>query len=251
MPPFLSIVIPALNEELRLPDTLHRILDFLSQQPYDAEVLVVDNGSTDRTAALAEEVATRHPQVRVLQDPRRGKGLAIRLGMLAATGEHRFICDADLSMPIEELARFLPPQAPPADIVIASREAPGSVRYGEPAFRHWIGRVFNLLVRLLAVPGLHDTQCGFKCFRASAAEDLFRVQRLDGWTFDVEVLFVALRRGYRVAEVPIPWHYNPGSRVHPLRDSLTMLADLFRIRANWRRGLYRAGNGAAADAGRA
>lgn len=251
VPLFLSIVIPALNEERRLPETLRRILDFLARQPYRAEVLVVDNGSTDSTAALAAGIAARHPEVRVLQDPRRGKGLAIRLGMLAATGEHRFICDADLSMPIEELARFLPPLAPPADIVIASREAPGAVRYGEPAYRHWIGRVFNLLVRRLAVPGFHDTQCGFKCFRAGVAEDLFRVQRLNGWTFDVEVLFVALRRGYRIAELPIPWYHIPGSRVHPLRDSLVMLADLFRIRANWRRGLYRADGEAAARAGRA
>lgn len=251
MPPFLSIVIPALNEELRLPDTLHRMLDFLSQQPYDAEVLVVDNGSTDRTAALAEEVATRHPQVRVLQDPRRGKGLAVRLGMLAARGEYRFMCDADLSVPIEELARFLPPAAPAAEIVIASREAPGAIRHGEPAYRHWIGRAFNLLVRLLAVPRFHDTQCGFKCFAAAAAEDLFRVQRLDGWTFDVEVLFIALRRGYRVAEIPIPSYFKPGSRVNPLRDSAVMLTDLFRIRANWWRGLYRAGRQATANAGRA
>jgi dolichyl-phosphate beta-glucosyltransferase len=141
-------------------------------------------------------------------------------------------------MPVGELNRFLPPALTGFDIAIASREVPGAVRYGEPALRHWIGRVFNQLVRLLAVPGFQDTQCGFKCFRGEAAEDLFRVQQLAGWTFDVEVLHVALRRGYRIVEVPIPWTYNAGSRVRVLRDSFTMLSDLIRIRRNARRGLY-------------
>ena len=238
MPPLLSIIIPALNEEDRLPESLTKVVGFLKDQAYPAEVLVVDNGSTDRTAAIGQEFAARHSNLRLLQDPRRGKGLAVRRGLLAAQGEYRFICDADLSMPIEEINRFLPPALEEVDIAIASRETPGAVRYGEPAYRHWIGRVFNRAVKLLAVPGFEDTQCGFKCFRAQAGEDLFRVQRLDGWTFDVEVLFIALRRGYRVVEVPIPWYYTPGSRIRPVRDSFVMLADLFRIRANWRRGLY-------------
>ena len=238
MPPLLSIIIPALNEEDRLPESLTKVVGFLEDQAYPAEVLVVDNGSTDRTAAIGQEFAARHSNLRLLQDPHRGKGLAVRRGLLAAQGEYRFICDADLSMPIEEVSRFLPPALEGYDIAIASRETPGAVRYGEPAYRHWIGRVFNQAVKLLAVPGFEDTQCGFKCFRAQAGEDLFRVQRLDGWTFDVEVLFIALRRGYRVVEVPIPWYYNPGSRIRPVRDAFGMLADLFRIRANWRRGLY-------------
>ena len=238
MPPLLSIIIPALNEEDRLPESLTKVVGFLEDQAYPAEVLVVDNGSTDRTAAIGQEFAARHSNLRLLQDPHRGKGLAVRRGLLAAQGEYRFICDADLSMPIEEVNRFLPPALEGYDIAIASRETPGAVRYGEPAYRHWIGRVFNQAVKLLAVPGFEDTQCGFKCFRAQAGEDLFRVQRLDGWTFDVEVLFIALRRGYRVVEVPIPWYYNPGSRIRPVRDAFGMLADLFRIRANWRRGLY-------------
>jgi glycosyltransferase involved in cell wall biosynthesis len=238
VPPLLSIVIPALNEEGRLPGALGTIFRFLETQSYSAEVLVIDNGSTDRTSEIAAEFSRDHPQLRLLRDPRRGKGLALRKGMLAARGEYRFICDADLSMPIEEVNRFLPPVLEGCDIAIASREAPGAVRYGEPAYRHWLGRIFNGLVRLLAVPGFQDTQCGFKCFRAAVAEDLFGVQRLDGWTFDVEVLFIGLRRGYRIVEVPIRWYYNPGSRVRPVRDSLLMFADLFRIRRNWRRGLY-------------
>jgi hypothetical protein len=158
--------------------------------------------------------------------------------MQAARGAYRFICDADLSMPIEELPRFLPPALAHADIAIASREAPGARRFNEPAYRHLIGRAFNLLVRWLAIPEIHDTQCGFKLFRAAAAEDLFSVQRLDGWTFDVEVLYIALRRGYRIVEVPIPWTHHPGSRVRVLRDSVTMFLDLFRIRRAWRRGDY-------------
>ena len=238
MQPFLSIIIPALDEEKRLPASLDSIFRFLSAQSFPAEVILVDNGSTDGTVALARSYSHRHSALRVLQEPRRGKGAAVRCGMLAAAGEYRFIADADLSMPIEELLRFLPPQLDTVDLAIASREAPGAVRYGEPPHRHLIGRGFNLLVRLLAVPGFQDTQCGFKLFRRQAAEDLFRVQRLDGWTFDVEVLFIALRRGYRIVEVPIPWYYYPGSRVRVLRDSVAMLRDLFRIRRLWRQGAY-------------
>jgi dolichyl-phosphate beta-glucosyltransferase len=238
LPPLLSIIIPANNEERRLPSSLRRIQAFVEQQPYESEVLIVENGSHDRTAEVAEAFAAEHPSVRVLREARRGKGLAVRRGALEATGEFRFICDADLSMPIEEVNRFLPPAIAAYDVAIASREAPGAIRYDEPIYRHLIGRGFNLLVRWLAVPGFHDTQCGFKCFQARAAEDLFRVQQLDGWTFDVELLFVALRRGYTVLEVPIPWYYIAGSRVHLVRDSLGMLVDLFRIRRNWSRGAY-------------
>jgi len=247
LPPHLSIVVPAHNEELRLPGSLSRILDHLRQQPYNWEVLVVENGSSDRTAEVAERFAQAAPGLRVLREARRGKGLAVRRGMLEATGEYRFICDADLSMPIDQINRFLPPELVDYEIAIASREAAGAVRYGEPFYRHWVGRAFNLIVRLLAVPGFQDTQCGFKCFRGEAADVLFPLQRLHGWTFDVELLFVALRRGYRVVEVPIPWYYYPGSRISILRDSLAMFTDLFRIRRNWRHGLYSAEAGAEQD----
>ena len=233
--PFLSLIIPAYNEEERLPRTLTNIQAFLGEQPYEAEVLVVENGSTDRTAAVVEEFASG---VHLLREQRQGKGLAVRRGMLESTGEYRFICDADLSMPIEEVNRFLPPKLDDYDIAIASREVAGAMRHNEPAYRHWIGRVFNLLVRAMAVPGFQDTQCGFKCFTAEAAEALFPLQRIDGWTFDVELLYVALRLGYRVKEVPINWYYFPGSRVRIVQDSWLMLTDLFRIRSNWRRGLY-------------
>jgi glycosyltransferase involved in cell wall biosynthesis len=240
LPPLLSIIIPAHNEEGRLPDTLSKVFAFLERQTYQAEVVIVENGSSDRTAQVVEAIVSNHPSLRLLRERARGKGLAVRRGMLEATGAYRFICDADLSMPIEEVNRFLPPTLENVDIAIASREARGAIRYGEPFYRHWFGRVFNLLVRVLAVPGFHDTQCGFKCLRADVARDLFRVQQLDGWTFDVELLFIALKRGYRVVEVPIPWYYTSGSRVSLIRDSLAMLNDLFIIRRNWRRGIYAA-----------
>lgn len=236
--PFLSLIIPAHNEQHRLPATLERVHNFLHIQPYPSEVLVIENGSTDRTAEAAEAFARKNASTRVLTERQAGKGLAVRKGMLAASGQFRFICDADLSMPIEEVNRFLPPSLTDFDIAIASREAPGAIRLGEPAYRHWIGRGFNLLVRLVAIPGFQDTQCGFKCFTAEAAQALFPLQRIDGWTFDVELLFLALKRGYRVREIPIPWYYIPGSRVRLLRDAWLMFADLFRIRSNWRRGLY-------------
>jgi len=238
VPPLLSIIIPAHNEEHRLPGSLNKVLSFLQYQPYQAEVLVVENGSQDRTAEIALRFTERYPNLYLLREPKPGKGLAVRRGMLEAKGDYRFICDADLSMPIDEVNRFIPPQSHDFDIAIASREIPGSARYGEPLYRHWIGRGFNLLVRTLTVPQIQDTQCGFKCFRALVAEDLFNTQILDGWTFDVEVLFIALKRGYEIIEIPIPWYYIPGSRVHFLRDSLAMFSDLFRIRSNWRRGLY-------------
>lgn len=237
MPPSLSIILPAHNEQERLPESLIRILAFTDAHFPGAEIIIVENGSTDRTAEVAESFARGHPNLQVLREARRGKGLAVRRGILAATGDYRFTCDVDLSMPIDEVPRFLPP-AVEAPIAIASREARGAVRYGEPSYRHWVGRGFNLLVRLLAVPGLHDTQCGFKCFRADAAEDLFRRQVLDGWTFDVEVLFLASRLGYRVVEIPVPWYYVPGSRVRLLRDSYAMLTDLLRIRWYAARGRY-------------
>jgi glycosyltransferase involved in cell wall biosynthesis len=236
--PFLSLIIPAHNEEHRLPDTLKQVAAYLHDQPYESELLVVENNSADNTLAIAQDFAASHPQVRVFQNVQRGKGLAVKRGMLEARGEYRFMCDADLSMPIAELSKFLPPSLTDHDIAIASREAPGSVRYNEPAYRHLGGRGINLIIRLLALPGLQDSQCGFKCFTARAAEDLFRVQSLVGWSFDIELLFVARMRGYRLMEVPIDWYYQCESKVHVVRDALFMIRDIFAIRRNAMRGLY-------------
>lgn len=239
--PLLSIIVPAFNEENRLPDTLEKLLEYLRAQSYLSELLIIDNASQDRTFEIAQTCAEKcggDIPIRVYQEPLRGKGAAVRTGMLRASGKYRFMCDADLSMPVSEINRFLPPALNDADIAIASREAPGAVRYGEPAYRHLVGRVFNWLIRLLALPSLHDTQCGFKCFKAAAAQDLFSSLTITGWSFDVEVLYIARRRGYHIVELPIPWYYNPQSRISVARDSLQMALDILKIRYNGLRGRY-------------
>ena len=236
--PLLSIVIPAHNEEKRLPRTLEQVFAFLGQQSYAAEVLIVENGSTDRTFEIAEGFARRQRNLRVLQAEESGKGLAVRLGMLAATGQYRFMCDADLSMPIEEVNRFLPPVLAEFDVALGSREVRGARRFDEPMHRHLGGRLINFMIRLLILPLLQDTQCGFKCFRGPVAEHLFRRQTLDGWSFDIELLFLAYRGGYRVVEVPIDWYYRKESKVSAVRDALRMINDIFRIRAKARAGTY-------------
>ena len=221
-----------------MPTTLPQVVAFAEAQKYSTEILVVDNASTDRTAEIAATIAEEHPIISALHQPIRGKGAAVRKGMLAGHGQYLFICDADLAMPIEEINKFMPPALTDYDIAIASREASGAKRYDEPGYRHLMGRVFNLLVRLLAVPSIQDTQCGFKCFHREAAHDLFSTQRIDGWAFDVEVLHIAILRGYRIVEVPINWYYGENSRVNPLRDSWNMVREVLRIRRNSRAGLY-------------
>ncbi|MCS6994390.1 MAG: glycosyltransferase family 2 protein [Anaerolineales bacterium] len=235
--PFLSIIIPARNEERRLPSTLEQVVHFIQESGLSSEVLVVVNASTDRSLEVASSFAARHEIVRVLAEDLPGKGRAVRKGMLAARGRYRFFADADLSMPIAEVRRFLPP-AVDAPIAIASREAPGAVRYNEPVYRHLTGRVFNTLIRWLVLPALQDTQCGFKMFRADVAEDLFRRQTLMGWSFDVELLYIARRRGIPIVEIPIPWYFNPDSKVSVVRDSWRMFTDLLVIRRNGVRGVY-------------
>ncbi len=232
-------MIPAYNEETRLPGSLQTIADFVAQKSYSVEVLIVNNNSRDRTGEIIEEYAKRFPFVRGLFERSQGKGAAVRTGMLAARGEYRFICDADLSMPIGEIDKFLPPHQAGYDIAIASREAPGAIRYEEPRYRHLMGRVFNTIVRLFAVPGLQDTQCGFKMFRAEVAENLFPLQTMNGWSFDVEILYAARCWGYRIVEVPIHWYYKDNTRIHPIRDSLDMFTEVFKIRRNGQRGLYK------------
>lgn len=238
--PRLSLIIPAYNEENRLPESLAQIAAFVEAQDYAIEVIVVNNNSRDATPQIAEAFAAEHPYARVLHEPRQGKGAAVRTGMLAGRGDYLFICDADLSMPIEEVSKFMPPARDGYDVAIASRELPNSQRIGEPEYRHFMGRVFNFIVRVLAIPRIHDTQCGFKVFRRDVAEEVFRLQTIDGWAFDVEVLFIALKRGYKLIEVPITWYYREQSRVHPIRNSINMLIEVLRVRWNGWRGLYEA-----------
>jgi dolichyl-phosphate beta-glucosyltransferase len=234
--PFLSVVIPAFNESARLPQSLERINAFLGGWDRSYEVVVVDDGSTDDTAARARAAGAT-----VLQNPgNRGKGYSVRHGMVAARGECRLMTDADLSTPIEELVRLLAVQDTGIDVVIGSRALPESnIEIRQPWYRENMGRVFNLMVRLLAVPGLHDTQCGFKLWSARAADDVFRRARLDGFSFDVESLFLARKRGYRIAELPVTWRNDAATRVGMLGGFLAF-PDLLRIRANHWLGRYRA-----------
>jgi glycosyltransferase involved in cell wall biosynthesis len=236
--PFFSIIIPAYNEENRLPNTLEQLFRFLERQPFASEIIVVENGSNDRTFEIAQQFANGQKNVHVLHNKQRGKGMAIQRGVLAASGEYIFLCDADLSMPVEEIRKFIPPQLENFDIAIASREAPGSVRYNEPYYRHFTGRVFNTLIRLLVLPNLQDTQCGFKCIRAKVARDIFPYQTLTGWAFDVELLYIARHHGYQIVEIPIHWYFNADSKISVFRDSLRMFLDLLRIRRNAWHGLY-------------
>jgi dolichyl-phosphate beta-glucosyltransferase len=236
--PLLSLIIPALNEEKRLPASLSQLQTYLAGCDYDAEVIVVDNGSVDRTAEVVREAIARWPELRLLQTRERGKGRAVREGLLAAEGIYSFYCDADFSMPIEEIARFLPPQLSDVELAIGTREGPEARRVGEPIHRHLMGRVYNALVRRFALPGIQDSQCGFKCVRADIGRQLARRLTINGWGFDVELLTLARLWGYHIVEVPIRWHYAPSSRIHPVLDSWRMTTDLFTVWRNARAGCY-------------
>ncbi|MBI4328876.1 MAG: glycosyltransferase family 2 protein [Chloroflexi bacterium] len=236
-PAVLSIVIPAFNEERRIGLTLETVDDYLEATYSSSEIVVADDGSADGTAKRVEEAATRRPRIRLLRLPHRGKGHAVQKGMLAAQGDVRLFSDADLSVPIQSLPLFLLP-AQTADVVIASREVHGAIRLGEPASRHLMGRVFNRAVGLLTGLSFSDTQCGFKSFTRPAAEAIFPHQRVHGFGFDVEVLYLARRLGFRVVEVPVEWHYAPGSKIQPWRHSFTMLAEAASVRWNAMRGRY-------------
>ncbi len=236
--PIVSIIIPAYNEELRLPRSLEQIAQFVQAWSEPIEVLVVENGSQDRTTEIAESFAARYPFIHVLHSAK-GKGTAVRVGMMAGQGRYLFMCDSDLSMPITELPKFLPPLCcDDYDVAIGSREGPGAHRYNEPPYRHLMGRVFNLVVRILAVPGFQDTQCGFKSFRREVAREVFAEQTMTGWSFDVEALYIALRRGCRVVAIPIEWYADDASKIDPVRDTIRMVRDLLRIRLNGWRGVY-------------
>ena len=237
--PLLTIVIPAYNEESRLPATLTKIGDAFEARGEPYEVLVVVNGSTDRTAEVVKAGAERNANVRLVLTPLRGKGRAVRIGIGEARGDRIVFADADLSTPIEEVIALADQLDERHQVVIASREGSGARRVGEPYTRHLMGRVFNLLVRTLAVPGIQDTQCGFKAFTRQCAQDVFKRQRIVGFGFDVEVLFVARRLGYGIKEVPVTWEYAASSRVDPVKDTVRMFRDVLAVRWNDLRGLYR------------
>ena len=233
--PDLSVVIPAYNEQARLPPTLDRLRAYLAQGPMAYEIVVVDDGSSDKTSDVARAAGATV----VRNDTNRGKGFAARRGMLLARGGRRLMTDADLSTPIEDLPHLMARLDEGYDVAIGSRALPASnVEVRQSPYREVMGRLFNLCVRVLAVPGLHDTQCGFKLFTAAAAERSFEPAQLDGFSFDVETLYIARRRGLRIAEVPVTWRNDTASRVGSLNGFRAFL-DLGRIRVNGWRGRYR------------
>ncbi|MCI0476573.1 MAG: glycosyltransferase family 2 protein, partial [Anaerolineales bacterium] len=247
--PLVSVVIPAYNEERRLPQTLARVHAYFANQSYASEILVVDDGSSDGTTRVVEAMTREYPDIRLIKNDHRGKGFTVRTGMLAARGHIVLFSDADLSTPIEEIEKLLPWFERGYDIVIGSREGAGAQRIKEPFYRHIMGRVFNRVVRLLTVRGIEDTQCGFKAFRDEVAHDVFSRMRLYGanakkisggmvTAFDVEVLFIGYKSGYRIKEVPVQWRYGTETKVNPLKDSYRNFRDVLMVRWNDVRGLY-------------
>lgn len=231
--PELSVVIPAYNEADRLGPTLSRVLEYLRDEGIDGEVIVVDDGSTDGTAELARGIDAAVQVIELGEN--RGKGAAVRTGMLAARGEQVLFSDADLATPIEELSKLQAQLANGCDIAIASRGLPDSdIRVRQHPLRELMGRTFNVVVRALAMAGIKDTQCGFKLFSRAAAHDLFSQATVDGFAFDVEVLLLARGR-YRVAEVPVTWRHVDESKVSPGADAARMLWDVLRLRLTRRK----------------
>ena len=237
--PELSIIIPAYNEEPRLPRTLERIREYLASKGNEAEVLVVDDGSRDGTAKLAREWQARWPAVRLVSNVgNRGKGYSVRHGMLEARGRVALFTDADLSAPIEEADKLLAALAS-ADVAIGSRALDrGLISVHQSRVRELAGIIFNLIVRLMTRVPFRDTQCGFKAFVRARARIIFEQQKIEGFGFDPEILFLAERHSLRAVEIPVRWSHDPATKVRVLRDSLRMFCDLVRIRWNWLLGRY-------------
>jgi glycosyltransferase involved in cell wall biosynthesis len=238
--PTYSIVIPAFNESTRIPATLREVVDCIRARGWSAEVIVVDDGSRDSTAEVVRSFAAQAPEVRLVQNPgNRGKGYSVRSGMLQALGEIVMFSDADLSAPIEEAERLFAAIAEGADIVIGSRWLDRSRQtIHQPLYRQFFGRCFNGVTR--GVMGLHfaDTQCGFKAFTRAAAQTVFQLQTIERWGFDPEILFIALKRGYHVKEVPVTWGHDERTRMSYLKDGMRMLEDIAIVRWNALLGRY-------------
>ncbi|MCA9876572.1 MAG: glycosyltransferase family 2 protein [Thermomicrobiales bacterium] len=248
-PPSLSLVVPAYNEAERIEATIVAASAWLCRQPYRTELIVVDDGSSDDTAALAEAALAGCPAGYLVRVPHGGKAAAVRAGMLSSTMEQIAFSDADLATPLDFLNDLRVAVASGADVAIGSREGEGADRVGEPRYRHLMGRVFNSLVRVLLLPGIHDTQCGFKLFGAPVARDILRRSRLYAGeprgvagprvtAFDVELLVIARARGYRIAAVPVVWTYGEGSKVRPAHDTWHNLRDVLHVWINAKRGRY-------------
>jgi glycosyltransferase involved in cell wall biosynthesis len=238
--PKYSIVIPAFNESARIPATLSSVVSCIRARGWSAEVIVVNDGSTDATAAVVREFALNAPEVRMIEHPRNlGKGLSVRTGMLAAYGEVVLFTDADLSAPIEEAERLFAAIAGGADIAIGSRWLQSSRQtHRQPLYRQFFGRCFNIFIRGVMGLKFADTQCGFKAFTRDAAQTVFQLQTIERWGFDPEILFIALLRGYWIIEVPVSWAHDARTRISYIRDGMKMLEEIAVIRWNAFRGLY-------------
>lgn len=236
----LSVIIPSYNEAGRIGPTVERVGRCLADLRLSYEIVVVDDGSTDGTGDAVREAAGGVPGLRLVGlGVNRGKGYAVREGFMRSGGEFVLLSDADLSTPIGELERFLPEMERGADIVIGSRSAGGArIIRRQPLYRMLMGKAFNKVVWLLAVRGLSDTQCGFKLFRRKTCEDLFRMQRVERFAFDAELLFLARKRGLAIRELPVRWTDSPGSKVRIFRDSSRMLLDVIRVRLGYVAGKY-------------
>ena len=230
---YLSIVISAYNEEKRLQKSLPLILDYVKNKDFKSEIIIVDDGSSDRTAEIAETFLADITHAVVRKQPSAGKGAGIRSGMKIAQGQWRLMCDADLSTPIHELDKFwnVLQDKPQTDIIIGSRALMNSeLAVRQPFYREFMGRVFNVCVQMLVLPGIHDTQCGFKLFNAKAAETIFPMQKANDFSFDVELLLLARKYHFEIVEYPIRWVNDSASKVNPIFDSLKMFWALLRLR---------------------
>jgi dolichyl-phosphate beta-glucosyltransferase len=245
----LSVIIPAYNEEVRLPSTIEEASRFLDSMQVDWELLIADDGSTDRTGEIASSASRERDRVRHLELRHGGKAQAVRAGVRAARGQVVIFTDADLATPIQYVSEAFRLLDGDYDVVIGSREGTGAERQGEPVHRHWMGRLYNYVVQAVLLPGIKDTQCGFKGFRRDVAKDLFTSSVLypEGGRevkgplvtgFDVELLFLARKRGYSMCELPVIWKHVSGSKVRPGIDGLLMLKDVLQVRWNDIRGRY-------------
>jgi dolichyl-phosphate beta-glucosyltransferase len=238
--PNYSIVIPAYNEASRIPGTLQSVVDCVRQLGWSAEVIVVDDGSTDATAKVVRAFAETAPEVRLLQNPgNRGKGYSVRSGVLHSLGEVVMFTDADLSAPMEEAQGLFDAIAQGADIAIGSRWLENSRQtHRQPFYRQFFGRCFNGVTRFVMGLKFADTQCGFKAFTRAAAQTIFQLQTIERWGFDPEILFIALKRGYRIVEVPVSWAHDERSRMSYLKDGMKMLEEIAIVRWNALLGRY-------------
>jgi glycosyltransferase involved in cell wall biosynthesis len=236
---YLSIIIPAFNEEKRLPETLALVRDWVERQKFSVEVLVVDDGSTDGTVAVVEEIMQRFPELRVITNQaNKGKGGVVAQGMLAAHGEWRLFMDADASTPIAEVHKLLN-HTGAFEVIIGSRYLhPDSIKVKQPFKRRVVSRLWNVVIQTSLLPGIRDTQCGFKLFSAAAAQAIFAKQKVDGWLFDVEILTIARHLSYAIKEVPVDWYDSRDSKLRAMKAGMRALKDLTGIKKRLKGGSY-------------